>query len=304
MSYYCFNRKEILQKAKQRYFKEKTANYYLQNKETIKEKSKNWYKSLSKEEKDKIKECKRKRFQQLIQYKKEALQNKLALFLLSKRISEKTLKLDNIRVNKKEFHKSKQLIDLDLINVDQIIVSDKFKRSDDGFKYFIGYREGKIVKLLCIILPQMTGYIKYFENGGKNMSFVIKDDDVLDKYNEIWDKIKETLSIKFHSMPVYDEKYIKAKVREFNGVIKTNFLGDEIPKESMHYTCIACITIDSVMRMEKKNYPQVYLEECKYRMKKTKMTKFIEAKLESESELESESDIELELKSELESDIE
>ena len=135
------------------------------------------------------------------------------------------------------------------------------------------------------------------------MSFVIKDDDVLDKYNEIWDKIKETLSIKFLSMPVYDEKYIKAKVREFNGVIKTNFLGDEIPKESMHYTCIACITIDSVMRMEKKNYPQVYLEECKYRMKKTKMTKFIEAELESDSESETElgSHIELELKSELES---
>ena len=135
------------------------------------------------------------------------------------------------------------------------------------------------------------------------MSFVIKDGDVLDKYNEIWDKIKETLSIKFHSMPVYDEKYIKAKVREFNGVIKTNFLGDEIPKESMHYTCIACITIDSVMRMEKKNYLQVYLEECKYRMKKTKMTKFIEAELESDSESETElgSHIELELKSELES---
>ena len=84
------------------------------------------------------------------------------------------------------------------------------------------------------------------------MSFVIKDDDVLDKNNEIWDKIKERLSIKFHSTPVYDEKYIKAKVREFNGVINTNFLGDEIPKEGMHYTCITCITIDSVMRMEKK----------------------------------------------------
>ena len=190
------------------------------------------------------------------------------------------------------------------MKVDQIVVSDKLKHSDGGFKYFIGYKEGEIVKPLCIILPQMTGYIKYFENGGKNMSFVIKDDDVLDKYNEIWDKIKETLSIKFHSMSVYDEKYIKAKVREFNGVIKTNFLSDEVPKENEHYTCIACITIDSVMRMEKKNYPQVYLEECKYRMKKTKMTKFIEAKLESESESELESEIELELKSELESDTE
>ena len=97
----------------------------------------------------------------------------------------------------------------------------------------------------------MGGYIKYFENGDKNMSFIVKNDDVLDKYNEIWDRIKDTLGIEFHSMPVYDEKYIKAKVSEFNGVIKTNFLGDEIPKESMHYACIACITIDSLMRMEK-----------------------------------------------------
>ena len=150
----------------------------------------------------------------------------------------------------------------------------------------------------------MTGYIKYFENGGKNMTFVIKDDDVLDKYNEIWDKIKKKLSIKLHSMPVYDEKYIKAKVREFNGVIKTNFLGDEIPKESMHYTCIACITIDSVMRMEKKNYPQVYLEECKYKMKKKKMTKVISTELESGSESELESDSELKAKLESDSDSE
>ena len=127
---------------------------------------------------------------------------------------------------------------------------------------------------------------------------MVKNDDVLDKYNEIWNKIKKILSIKFHSMPVSDERYIKAKVTEFNGVIKTNFLGDEIPKESMHYTCIACITIDSVMRMEKKNYPQVYLEECKYKSKKIKMTKFINTELESELE----SDTELE--SGLESDSE
>ena len=114
---------------------------------------------------------------------------------------------------------------------------------------------------------------------------------MLDKYNEIWDKIKNTLYIKFHGVPVYDKKYIEAKVREISGVTKTNFLGGEVPKENKHYPCIACITIDSVMRMEKNNYPQVYLEECKYRTKKTKMTKFIEAELESESELES--DIEL-----------
>ena len=86
---------------------------------------------------------------------------------------------------------------INLSNVDQTVVSDKFKHSDDGFKFFICYKEGEIVKPLCIILPQMTGYIKYFESGGKNMSFVIKEDYVLDKYNEIWDKIKETLNINF-----------------------------------------------------------------------------------------------------------
>ena len=108
---------------------------------------------------------------------------------------------------------------------------------------------------------------------------MVTNDDVLDEYNEIWDKIKEKLNIKFYSTPVYDEKYIKAKVRRFDGVIKTNLLGDKIPKENKHYTCIACITIDAVMRMEK-NYPQVYLEECKYKMKKIKIRKFIEAELE------------------------
>ena len=191
-------------------------------------------------------------------------------------MSEKTLKFDNIRVNKKEFHKSKQPIDLMSVNVDQIVVSDKFKHSDEGFKYFIGYQDDEIVKPLCIILSQMSGYIKYFEKGGKNMSFMVKDDNVLDKYNKIWSKIKEKLkNTKFRSMP--DETHIKAKVREFNGKIKTNFLGDEVPKENMHYACIACITIDSVMTMDKKNYLQVYIVECKYRVKKIQMSRFINA---------------------------
>ena len=129
----------------------------------------------------------------------------------------------NIRVNKKEFHKPKQPIDLMSVNTEHIVTSDKFKYSGNGFKYFIGYQEGEVVKPLCIILPQTSGYLKYFENGSKNTSVMVKDDDVLHKYNEIWDKIKEKLNIKFHSTPVYDEKYVKTKVREFDGVIKTNF---------------------------------------------------------------------------------
>ena len=100
-------------------------------------------------------------------------------------MSEKTLKFNNIRVNKIKRHKSKQPIDLDLIIVNQILVFDKYKHSNEGFNYFIGYQKGEIVKPLCIILSQMNGYIKYFANGGKNMPFTIKDDNILDKYNEI-----------------------------------------------------------------------------------------------------------------------
>ena len=81
-------------------------------------------------------------------------------------MNKKTLKLNNLGLNKKEFHKSKQPTD-----VDQVVISDKFKHKNEGFKYFIGYQEGGIVKPLCIILPQMSRYIKYFENRGKNLSF-------------------------------------------------------------------------------------------------------------------------------------
>ena len=97
-------------------------------------------------------------------------------------MSEKTLKFNNIILNKKEFRKSKEPIDLLSVDVDQIVVSYKFKHNNEGFKYFIGYGEGEIVKPLSIILLQMSEYIKYFENGGKNMSFLIKE-------NEVWDKM-------------------------------------------------------------------------------------------------------------------
>ena len=156
-------------------------------------------------------------------------------------MSEKTLKVNNITLNQKEFYNSKNPIQLMSVIVDQIVVSDKFKHNNEGFKYFIGYQEGEIVKPLCIILPQMSGYIKYFENGGKNMSFFIKDDEVWEKYDEIWDVIKNKLSIKFHSKPVYDQKYLKAKVREFDSMIKTNCLGNEVSAKRKYALYLHCL---------------------------------------------------------------
>ena len=202
-------------------------------------------------------------------------------------MSEKTLKFNNIKINKKEFHKSKQAIDLDSITTDKIVVSDKFRLSGDGYKYFIGYQEDKIVKPLCIILSQMNGYIKYFENGRKNMSFLIENNEVWEKYEEVWNVIKNKLGIKFHSEPIYENKYLKAKVRKFDGDIKTNFLSYGLPEGNTYYRCIACITIDSVLKTNKKTYPQVYLEERKY-----KIRKHIRQVINTELETYSDSDVE------------
>ena len=97
-------------------------------------------------------------------------------------MSGKTLKFDNIELNKKkEFQKPKQPIDLSLVDMSKIVISDKFKYSNDGFKHVIGYKEDDIVKPLCIIFPQVSEYIKHFEIGGKNMSFMVEN-------NEIWNK--------------------------------------------------------------------------------------------------------------------
>ena len=81
---------------------------------------------------------------------------------------------------------SNNAIDLMSVNVNKIVVSDKFNHNEDVFKYFIGYQKGEIVRPLCIILPQMSGYIRYFEYGSPNMSFFIKDDEVGEKYEQIW----------------------------------------------------------------------------------------------------------------------
>ena len=78
----------------------------------------------------------------------------------------------------------------------------------------------------------MNCHIKYFEYDGKNMSFLIKNSEVWEKYKKIWNVIKNKLNIKFHSQPIYENKYLKVNVREFGGNIKTNFLGNGLPIEN------------------------------------------------------------------------
>ena len=116
------------------------------------------------------------------------------------------------------------------------------------------------------------------------MSFKIEDESVYLKYTEIWNKIKNSLNSKFHTQPIYDDKYIKTKVKTFSSMINTLFSGNEIPKERNHYICIAAFCIDSVLRVDKKNCPHIYLEQWKYKIKKRKPVNFIDAEVDLSSD--------------------
>ena len=165
----------------------------------------------------------------------------------------KTLVFNDVKMSKKEFYDAKKAISLDLVDINNIVVSNKVKDNNETIKYLIGYLNGiDEIGPLCIILSQMSGYVKYFENGGKDMSFKIEDDNVYVKCNRIWNSIKELLGVKFYSEPIYEDKYIKVKVKTFSDITNTLFSADEIPKERIHYICIPVINVDSVLKVDKK----------------------------------------------------
>ena len=129
-------------------------------------------------------------------------------------------------VSKKEFYESKKAVSLNVVDINKIVVGNKIKGNNETSKYFIGcLADINIITPLCIILPQMSGWIKYFENGCKSMSFKIENDEVYIKYNSIWNKIKELLGVKFYSEPIYGDSYIKSKVKTFSDMSKTLFDG-------------------------------------------------------------------------------
>ena len=123
----------------------------------------------------------------------------------------------------------------------------------------------------------MDGYIKYFDDGGKNMSFVTDDEKIYEKYNKIWEVIRKLLKVNFTVGPVRDDKYLTAKLKIFNKVNKMRFTGSSIPLERQRYNCIPAKNIDSVLKIDNKRaYPQAYLEQCKYKRRKERVVNFID----------------------------
>ena len=126
------------------------------------------------------------------------------------------------------------------------------------------------------------------------MSFVTDDKEIYGKYDEIWNVVKSLLKLKFAASPIRDDKYILAKLKIFRKKNITTFNNNNIvPMEKNHCICIPAIDIDSVLKIDKKAYPQVYLEECKYKLKKRKLTSFLDSEIiddNSDSDIDSDID--------------
>ena len=121
-------------------------------------------------------------------------------------MSLQKIKFGDKEVDKKEFYSSKEAIFLDSVVLKKIVVSSKCKINDTTYKYFCGYLNNDIIQPLCVILPQMSGYIKYFDDGVKYMSFVTDDEEIYKNYNEIWEVVRKFLKLKFTVGPVRNDK--------------------------------------------------------------------------------------------------
>ena len=130
--------------------------------------------------------------------------------------------------------------------------------------------------------------------------YITDDEEIYKKYNEIWKVVRKLLKLKFTVSPVRDDKYIIAKLKIFNKINRTTFTNNIIPVEKNHYTCISAIDIDSVLKIDNKRaYPQAYLEQCKYKLKKRKCSRYIDHLeiIDYDSENDSDSDNYVEIKS-------
>ena len=192
------------------------------------------------------------------------------------------------------FIKIKKAIDINEADVEEIVLSHLKSYGKDSSKYFIGYRrkDNAFSSLLCVKLPQIVAYIKYFDKNSKYMNLLANDEKILKKYSDIWNEIKSLIKKEFNSEPVYNDKYIKTKIKIYNDKVYTNFQHNKIPKDNEYCACLSVILLDSIfVNSNKEYYPQIFLEECKHAMKDRKIKNTINEDLKlSESDDESNDD--------------
>ena len=202
------------------------------------------------------------------------------------------------KIKKSSFYKDKKINNIEDIDVNNILVSKKEPYgTKNSHKYFIGYNDNDNIRPLCIRLPQMTGYARKFDENA-TMSFIVKDKKLLKSYTKIWETIEGLMKINFESKLVYgdNDKYIKTKIKTYADSIITNFYNKKIPKEKALSKCLSIAMLDSVIRVNKKYYPQAVSEEYKYVRETIKIENYINedqqnSESDSDSNNETESDI-------------
>ena len=154
------------------------------------------------------------------------------------------------------FIKIKKAIDINEADVEEIVLSHLKSYGKDSSKYFIGYRrkDNAFSSLLCVKLPQMVAYIKYFDKNSKYMNLLANDEKILKKYSDIWNEIKSLIKKEFNSEPVYNDKYIKTKIKIYNDKVYTNFQHNKMPKDNEYCACLSVILLDSIFVNSDKEY--------------------------------------------------
>ena len=218
-------------------------------------------------------------------------------------MSEKTIKFGDKKINKIDFYNNKKQFTIEDIDINKILISKPESCDKNNMrKYIIGYND-KTISLLQLFLPKMTGYLNIFKDGNRKMSFLSDNNEFLERYIEIWEKISDLINKKFDSDPVYNNKYINTKIRSYNNDIMTNFhdmdnknnKNNKLPEKNKPYKCVSLISLDSIIKINGKYYPQTLLQECVYKLINKKVENIItNINLNSSSESENESNNESE----------
>ena len=200
-------------------------------------------------------------------------------------MSGKNINFDDKKIKKSAFYKNKKLFQIDDIDINKILVSEKEPYcTKNALKYFLGYNDNDVIRRLCLRLLQMTGYTRKF-NENTTMSLRVNNKQLLKNYDKIWKKVEKLLNIDFESKPVHgndDDKYIKTKI--YAGSAITNFHNKKVLKEKTPCKSLSIIMLDSVIKPNKNYYPQALSEECKYAQEKIKTKNYIDDDLKSDSD--------------------
>ena len=209
-------------------------------------------------------------------------------------MSEKTINFGDKKINIKDFYNNKKQFNIEDIDINKILISKPETYENNMRKYIIGYNDNTISPLQ-LFLPKMTGYLNIFKDGARKISFFTNSNEFLERYTAIWEKISDLVNKKFDSDPIYTNKYTNTKLRSYNNDIITNFRNidnknNKLPEKNKPYKCVSLILLDSIIKINKKYYPQILLQECVYKLINKKVENIItNIDLDSSSESENES---------------